>query len=178
MFAPMFVGMSMVGTSSAFVMGDRATMNLRFTSMAGVKPYQYLAGTGGSLLMISFVIMVIFSQISGYRGDELLAFLAIGTFGACIAILLGMSIGMFKYPWLGKPVGMLLAFGTMLSEANEALASVFQFTFIQQLNDAFDALVEYGHANMAQTMPVLIGNAAVVATLFVLVNWKHGLYKV
>ena len=178
MFAPMFVGMSMVGTASAFVMGDKATMNLRFMAMAGVKPCQYLAGTGGSLLAIGFVIMVLFSQIAGYRGDELLAFLAIGAFGASIAILLGMSIGMFKFPWLGQPIGMILAFGTMFSEANEALASVFHFTFIQQLNNAFEALVEYGSVNMAQTMPVLLGNAAVVVTLFVLVNWKHGLYKV
>jgi len=178
MFVPMFVGMSMVGTSSAFVMGDRATMNLRFMSMAGVKPYQYLAGTGGSLLAISFVIMVIYSQISGYWGNELLAFLAIGTLGASIAILLGMSIGMFKYPWLGQPVGMLLAFGTMLSEANETLANIFRFSFIQQLNDAFNSLVEYGNVNMAQTMPILLVNAAVVVAMFVLVNWKNGLYKV
>jgi len=179
MFAPMFVGLGMVGTASSFVMGDKVTMNLRFMSMAGVKPYQYLIGTGGSLLVVSLGVMIVFSQIAGYRGEELITFLAICTFGAGIAILLGMSIGMFKYPWLGQPVGLFLAFGTMLSEANETLARVFYYVFTQQIHATLHAMVyEYGHVDMERTIQVLLGNAVVVLVLFTLVNWKHGLHKV
>ena len=179
MFAPMFVGLGTVGTASSFVMGDKVTMNLRFMSMAGVKPFQYLVGTGGALLVISFGVMAVYSQIAGYRNEDLAIFLALGTFGASIAILLGMSIGMFKFPWLGQPIGMLLAFGTMFSEVNETLAAVFYFTFTQQLHNAFSALAyEYGYVSITQVMPIMLGNAIVVLLLFVLINWKHGLYKV
>jgi len=179
MFAPMFVGLGMVGTASSFVMGDKVTMNLRFMSMAGVKPYQYLIGTGGSLWLISLGVMFVYSQIAGYRGEELIMFLAICTFGAGIAILLGMSIGMFKFPWLGQPVGLVLAFGTMLSEANESLERVFYYVFTQQIHSTLHEMVyEYGHVDIVRTMQVLLGNAIVVIVLFALVNWKHGLHKV
>ena len=179
MFAPMFVGLGMVGTASSFVMGDKVTMNLRFMAMAGVKPFQYLIGTGGSLWIISLGVMIVYSQIAGYRSEDLITFLAICTFGAGIAILLGMSIGMFKYPWLGQPVGLFLAFGTMFSEANETLASVFKYVFTHQIHTTLHAMVyEYGYVDMARTIQVLLGNAVVVLVLFALVNWKHGLHKV
>jgi len=177
-FAPMFVGLGMVGTASSFVMGDKVTMNLRFMSMAGVKPHEYLLGTGGSLLVIGIGVMFAYSQIARFSGEELITFLGISAVGSSIAILLGMSIGMFKFPWLGQPIGMLLAFGTMLSDANERLASVFYYTFTMQIFNALDAIIEYGYVDMARTMQIMLGNAVVVIVLFVLVNWKHGLHKV
>ena len=177
-FAPMFVGMGMVGTASSFVMGDKVTMNLRFMAMAGVKPHQYLLGTGGALLVIGFGAMVVYSQIARFSGDVLINFLLVSAVGSSIAILLGMSIGMFKFPWLGQPIGIMLAFGTMLSEANETLASVFYYTFTMQIFNALASIVEYGHVDMARIMQIMLGNAVVVVILFTIVNWKHGLHKV
>jgi len=153
-------------------------MNLRFMAMAGVKPHQYLLGTGGALLVIGFGAMVVYSQIARFSGDVLINFLLVSAVGSSIAILLGMSIGMFKFPWLGQPIGIMLAFGTMLSEANETLASVFYYTFTMQIFNALASIVEYGHVDMARIMQIMLGNAVVVVILFTIVNWKHGLHKV
>ena len=54
LFTVMFVGMTLVGSASALVLEDKTTQNLRFMTMAGVKPSQYLLGTTTSLFVLSF----------------------------------------------------------------------------------------------------------------------------
>ena len=114
-FVIMFVGMSMVMGAAAVIMEDRATQNLRFMAMAGVKPHQYLIATCGVLLIVSFVALVLFGMISGHSGVIMKNFLIITMLGATCSMLLGITLGLSKLAPFAWIVGILLGIGPVLA---------------------------------------------------------------
>ncbi|MCL2874071.1 MAG: hypothetical protein FWE29_03975 [Defluviitaleaceae bacterium] len=175
LFAVMFVGLSLVGFSSSLVYEDKTTQNLRFMSMAGVKPKQYLIGTALSLLIISFLILILFAIVGWYVDSRILWFLSVGTFGIIVSILLGITIGMSKYPVLATPLSMVLGLGPMLSSFNENLAHMLRFTYTQQINIVFSDIREGLTTDLTNNFLIIAANGLVVLLLFIWVNRKGSL---
>jgi len=166
LFTVMFAGLAMVGSASSLVLEDKTTHNLRFITMAGVKPYQYLLGTAAALFAVSFVVLVLFSLVGRYFGIEMFMFLSITAAGAIVSIFLGVAIGLSKIPILATPISLLFGLGPMLSTFNEALARGLRFTYTQQVNLAVS---DIGSA-MASNF-LLIGINGIVILFFF--AWMH-----
>ena len=170
-FSIMFVGLAMVGTTSSFIIEDRATMNLRFMAMAGVRPHQYLIGTGGALLLVSFGTLAIFSLIGRYSGMYILIFLGITMIGATASILLGTTLSLTKFPWLSGPFSMILGFAPMISDTNESVERIFRFLYTQQINTAIRNL----SGDHTQAIQIILVNMAVILAVFIWMHKKNGL---
>jgi len=173
-FVIMFVGIAMVGTSAGFLIEDRDTMNLRFMSMAGVKPYQYLIATCSVLLVVSVVILYLFGMISGHSGEAMINFLILATLGAACSMLLGVTLGLTKIAPFTMIIGILLGVGPVLSAdaGIEAMSRVFYFTFTYQVNSA---LREDLTSIPSDAMQIILINMAVILVAFVLTNLRTSL---
>ena len=168
LFTIMFVGLAMVGSASALVLEDKTTVNLRFMAMANVKPKQYLLGTGISLLIISFVLLVLFSIVGRYFGMQMLLFLAVTTVGAVVSILLGITVGLSKAPYITAPLSIILGMGPMLSNFNDTLAHILRFTYTQQINLAISDL----DADLTTNFVIIAANGVAILLLFLWMRRK------
>jgi len=168
LFAVMFVGLTLVGHASALVYEDKNTQNLRFMTMAAVKPKEYMIGTAASLVVISSGVVVLFALVGRYLGADMLWFVAVGGLGMLVSALLGVTIALSKYPVLASPISLLLGLGPMLSTFNETLARALRFTYTQQINLAFSDL----SADLTRNFMIIGANGAVVLLLFIWVSWK------
>jgi len=166
LFAMVFVGLALVGSSSAMVLEDKKTQNLRFMVMAGMKPHQYLPGTAAALFIVTFVIILLFSISGGYFGMQMVRFVGITMFGALVSTLLGIALGLNKYPVIATPISILLGFGPMLSTFNQTLARYLRFLYTQQINLAVSDL----DADLTSNFAIIGINGLVVFALFV---WIH-----
>ena len=166
LFTVLFVGLALAGSSSALVQEDKTTQNLRFMTMGGVKPYQYLLGTTASLFTMSFVVVVLFALAGRYFGMDMLWFVTVTATGAIVSVLLGIAIGLSKAPALAMPISLVLGMGPMLSNFNEGLARWLRFTYTQQVNLAVSNLEQSLSSNF-----LIIGiNGAVILLFFA---WMH-----
>ena len=166
LFTLMFVGLATVGSASALVMEDKTTHNLRFMTMAGVKPFQYLLGTIPSIFVLNIVIIVLFSIVGGYFGMEMLRFVSIAATGALVSTLLGVAIGLSRAPVLAAPFSIVLGMGPMLSTFNDTLARYLRFTYTQQINLAVSDLYQ----DMSTHFMIIGANGAVILLAFI---WMH-----
>ena len=184
-FSIIFVAMSMVGTATALIMEDKMTSNLRFMSMAGVKPWQYLLGTGLSLALSSFIVLILFALIGGFRGEDLAMFFAITMAGAVTSILLGITLGLLKLPLLSMPISMVLAFINIIADANETVDMLSTFIYTRQihlvLNRETLADVEYPdlpvYIDVNHAIMIILINLVVVIIFFLISNLKNTLEK-
>ncbi|MCL2372057.1 MAG: ABC transporter permease [Defluviitaleaceae bacterium] len=168
MYMVMFVGMGIVASTSALVGEDKTTKNLRFMSMAGVTPWQYLIGTFAAMMLFSTGVILIYTIAGGYFGLDMLVVGGVATLGAMVSVLFGVTMGLSKYPVVTMPLAMLLGMGPMLADVNENVAEILSFTFTQQIRIAIGELGEGITGNL-----IVIGiNAAVVMALFIFLNRK------
>jgi len=168
MFTVMFVGMTLMGTASGLVAEDKTTNNLRFMTMAGVKPRHYLFGTFLSLIMITFFILPIFGLVSGYWA-LLPRFMAITFSGGFVSVLLGLALGLSKIPMLSFPISMVIGMAPMLSTFNDNMLVILQFLFTQRVNLAVSNLAE----PMGQHF-LIIGLNGLVALIFFIFMHRRG----
>lgn len=96
MMASIFAGMGLVTAMSAVIAEDIERKSLRFLIIAGVKPYQYLIGTGGFFLLAGTVTSVVFALIGDFTVVETIKFLTIMMAGTASSIILGAEIGMLS----------------------------------------------------------------------------------
>ena len=171
-FVVMFSGIAMIGTSAGFIMEDRATMNLRFMGMAGVKPFQYLIATCATLLVISLIANVLFGLMLMYPLEEMLNFLAVATLGALCSMMLGITLSLSKLANFTGIIGLILGVGPIFADANEFLERIFYFTFTHQVNTAVRGVVD---VNYADTFQVIFINLAIIFVAFVIMNSRTGL---
>lgn len=134
MFSVMFAGLALVSTSSALVLEDKTTQNLRFMTMAGVKPIQYLIATCASLYSYVILIVPLFAVVGGYFGREFFIFVSVVYAGALVSVLLGVAMGLSKYPMISTPIAFFLGFGPMLANMNEGLSSALGITYTLQMS--------------------------------------------
>jgi ABC-2 type transport system permease protein len=176
MMAPIFAGMALITAMAGAIAEDVERKSLRFLMMAGVKPHEYLLGTGGFNLLAGAVVSVVFALIGDFTALEFVKFLGIMILSVIASILLGASIGMLSKNQqaataLGVPVSMILGFTPMIAQFNETVEKVANILYTQQLN----VIVNDFSANFTKAMLVIGGNMAVLLILFVLAYRKKGL---
>ena len=170
-FVTLFTGISMIGAAAGFIREDRATMNLRFMSMAGVKPYQYLIGTSATLLLVSFGALIIYGLLGRNFGQDLIQFMAVTMLGAVNSILLGTALGLHKtLSNFSLVVGLLLGVGPNFAGFNDTLFNIFRLTYTQQVN-----LTLLGEISFANSLPIILSNTAVLLIAFLIMNSRVGL---
>lgn len=176
MFAPLFLGMAMVGAASSFIWEDRLTMNLRFMAMAGMRPYQYLIGTGGALMVAAVVFLTMFGILGRYSVSELFVFLPLTILGAMTSVLLGITLALapHKFRPVAQTIPFLLGFGSILAEANENVAGMLYFVFNRQIQLALDGMMEYG-TDPTRSFYIVAANIVVVLIAFIVMHRKNGL---
>ena len=163
LFTVIFIGLALVGSASALVNEDKTTTNLRFMSMADVRPYEYLAGTFVAIMLVVSAMLVFYALLGGYFGFR---FMAVGIAGGMVSAMLGIVIGLSKMPLLATPFSLILGLGPTFGNLNQNVANVLRFTFIQQVNVA---LADLG-ANLTESFLIIGANGLVVLLLFV---WMH-----
>jgi len=172
-FVAMFVGISMIGVSGAFIIEDRSTMNLRFMGMAGVKPYQYLIATCTALLIVSIIANFIFGMIGGRWGIEMLNFMILSTIAAFTSMLLGITLRLIKGVGEFTPIiGILLGVGPSFAEVNETLTMIFNVTFTFQIQQGLRADLTTLDSDVLQ---IVLINMAVILAAFIVMNLRTGL---
>jgi len=188
-FVLMFAGISMIGNASLIITEDRSTMNLRFMGMAGVKPWQYLLATSGVFLLVSLGVLYLFGLMAGFYGEFMLNFMILGMLGIVCSILLGTTLGLSKLAPFTMIVALVLGVGPIFAVANETLANIFNFTFVQQMNifirQTGGAIVQMpdgtiealeGTATIPEgAIPIMLINVAVLILLFIITNARNGL---
>jgi len=188
-FVLMFAGISMIGNASFIIAEDRSTMNLRFMGMAGVKPWQYLLATAGVFLLVSLGVLFLFGLMAGFSGEVMLNFLILCMLGIVCSILLGMTLSLSKLAPFTMIVALVLGVGPIFAVANETLANIFNFTFVQQMNifirQAGGAIIQMPDGTIealegVATIPdggiqIMAINLAVLLMLFIITNVRNGL---
>jgi ABC-2 type transport system permease protein len=178
MMAAIFAGMGLITTASDVIAEDIERRSLRFLIIAGVKPHQYLLGTGGFFLLAGAVTSVIFSLIGGFTGAEFLKFMTIMIAGTATSILLGTVIGMVSKnrqaaTSLCMPIAVIVGFTPMIANFNETVEKVAGVLYTQQIN----LIVNDFSASLWQPLLVIASNIVVLTVSFVIAYKKKGLKR-
>jgi len=176
MMAAIFAGMGLITAVSDAIAEDIERKCLRFLVIAGVKPHQYLLGTGGFFLLAGTVTSVVFALIGSFTMQETVKFLAIMVSGVAASILLGATIGIYAKnrqtaTALGMHAAVLVGFTPMIANFNEAVERFAGVLYTQQIN----VIVNDFSVGLWRPLLVIAGNIAVLAALFVAAYKKKGL---
>ena len=176
MMAAIFAGMGLITAVADSIAEDIERKSLRFLVIAGVKPHQYLIGTGGFYLLAGTVTSVVFALIGDFTMQETLKFLAIMVSGVASSILLGATVGMYagsrqKATALGMPVALLVGFTPMIAAFNETVERFAGFLYTQQIN----VIVNDFSVSLYRPLLVIAANIVVLTVLFVIAYKKRGL---
>ena len=176
MMAAIFAGMGLVTAVSAVIAEDIERKSLQFLIIAGVKPHQYLIGTGGFFLLAGMVTSVVFALIGDFSGTETIKFLAIMITGTAASIILGATIGMFSKNQqaatsLGMPVAVIIGFTPMVAAFDKTVENFASILYTQQIN----VIVNDFSASLWKPLLVIALNIAVLTVLFVFAYRKKRL---
>lgn len=176
MMAAIFAGMGLITSMSSIIAEDIERKSLRFLVMAGVKPHEYLLGTGGFVLLAGSITSVVFALIGDFTTVELLKFLAVMILSVAASIILGASIGMLAKNQqaataIGMPVAMILGFTPMIATFNKTVEKMASALYTQQLN----VIVNDFSANFTKALAVIGANILVLIVLFIWAYRKRGL---
>lgn len=176
MMAAVFAGMGLITSMAGIIAEDIERKSLRFLVMAGVKPQEYLLGTGGFVFLAGAVSSACFALIGDFTAVELLKFMAVMLLSTIASIILGAAIGMLSKNQqaataLGMPIAMILGFTPMIATFNKTVAKVASVLYTQQLN----VIVNDFSANFVKAVVVIGVNIAVLAILFIVAYKKKGL---
>jgi len=176
MMGAIFAGMGLITTAAGYIAEDIETRSLRFLIIAGVKPHQYLLGTGGFLLLAGTVTSIFFALIGDFTVIETFKFLAVMIASTAASIILGTAIGMFSKNQqaatsLGMPAAMIIGFVPMIAAFSEPVEKVASILYTQQLN----VIVNDFSTNLWKPFIVITSNIVVFTVLFLLAYKKKGL---
>ena len=176
MMGAIFAGMGLITATAAVMAEDIENRSLRLLVMAGVKPHEYLLGTGGFILLAGAATSVIFALIGDFTRAEFARFLLVMVSSVAASIILGASIGMLAKNQqaataIGMPVAMILGFTPMIASFNKTVEKAASVLYTQQLN----VIVNDFSANFTQAMIVIAINIAALLVLFVIAYAKKGL---
>ena len=176
MMAAIFAGMGLVTASSSVIAEDIERKSLRFLIIAGVKPHQYLLGTGGFMLLAGAITSVLFALIGDFSGAEIAKFLTIMITGTAASIILGTAIGMLSKNQqaataIGMPVAMILGFTPMIAAFDSKVEKVANFLYTQQIN----VIINDFALSLGKPLLIIAANGAVFMVLFIIAYRKRGL---
>lgn len=183
LFSVMFVGMAPLTCMSAIISEEKEKNTLRALIMSGVRPAQYLAGTGAYVFIMCMLGTAVFAFSGGWRGRELAAFIGIMSAGIILSELCGAVIGVFSRGQMAAtsitvPVMMVFSFLPMLSMFNERIERIARVLYSQQLNRLINGLGANGTSgfhSVWSSAAVIAANFAIMLVLFVLAYRKRGL---
>jgi len=166
------MGLSIVMYSAGLVNEDRLTGNLKFMSMAEVNPWQYLAGTFSSVLLVAAAIVTPFAVLGFFsEGANLLWFMIVGLFGAVVAALFGITIGLYGNPLVSIIAPFSLGLLPMFSQVNDTVANLSRFVFVQQINVAIADL----SADLTESFIIIAANGVICFLVFIFIHRKNKL---
>jgi len=176
MFAAMLIGSGPMMTIANYVAEDNEYKGLRFLVMAGVKPWQYLLGLAGSMLIASAVSLAALILIGGFTGDVLIRLIIVAVLGLIASSILGGAVGIFsknvqQASAITTPLMMVLAFTPMFAGFNETVARIAEFLFPYQVL----MVVLNPYADFTRALIVVGGNAVVLLAFFAVAYKKKGL---
>jgi len=176
MMASIFAGMGLITAASDVIAEDIERRSLRFLIIAGVKPHQYLIGTGGFFVLAGAITSVIFALIGGFSGSDFGKFMVIMVAGTTTSVILGTVIGMVSKnrqsaTSLGMPVAVLVGFTPMLAGFNETVAKIAGFLYTQQINVIVNNFAE----GLFKPLLVITINITVLMIVFIVAYKKKGL---
>jgi len=176
MMAAIFAGMGLVTSSCAVIAEDIERKSLRFLIIAGVKPHQYLIGTGGFFLIAGAITSVVFALIGDFTIIETIKFLSVMIAGSATSIVLGALIGMLSKNQqaataLSMPIAVIIGFTPMVASFSETVEKYASILYTQQIN----VIVSDFSANFAQALMVIGINIVVLLMLFIIIYRKKGL---
>ncbi len=176
MMAAIFAGMALITSMAGIIAEDKEKKSLRFLVMAGVKPHEYLVGTGGFVLLMGVAVSLIFALIGDFSAEEFVKFIIVMVSSTAASIILGASIGMLSKNQqaataIGIPFAMILGFTPMIANFNETIERAASILYTQQLN----VIVNDFSANIGKAMLVMGINIAVLIVVFVVAYKKKGL---
>jgi len=176
MMAAIFAGMGLITAVSDAISEDIERKSLRFLVIAGVKPHQYLIGSGGFFLLAGAVTSVIFALIGSFTMQEIFKFLAIMISGIAASVLLGATIGIYSKnrqtaTALGMPAAMIVGFMPMLANFNETIERLAGFLYTQQIN----VIVNDFTVSIWRPLLVVGANISVLLIFFIIAYKKKGL---
>ena len=176
MMASIFAGMGLITAASDVIAEDIERRSLRFLIIAGVKPHQYLIGTGGFFVLAGAITSVLFALIGGFSGMDFVKFMAIMIPGVTTSIILGTVIGMVSKnrqsaTSLGMPVAVLVGFMPMMAIFNETVEKIASVLYTQQIN----VIVNDFSAGLIRPLTVVALNITVLVIVFIITYKKKGL---
>ena len=176
MFAGMFVGSTPMIAIANTVAEDNEYKGLRFLVMAGVKPWQYLLGLSGFVLIMSAISTTAFIFIGDFAGEQLTRFIIIAALSIIASAILGGAFGIFaknvqQATTLYTPAMMILMFAPMLSMFNENIQRVAQFVFSYQVLQ----VVLNPDADFHRALLIIGANIVALLAFFIVAYKKKGL---
>lgn len=176
MMAAIFAGMTLITSAAGAIAEDKERKSLRFLVMAGVKPHEYLLGTGGFIMLSGVIVSIMFGFIGTFEGTELAKFLTIMILGVLASILLGAVIGMLcknqqAATAVAMPIAVIFGFTPMIANFNPTIEKAASILYTQQLN----VIMNDFSANFSQVIAVTVANIVVLTMLFILAYKKNGL---
>ena len=176
MFAGMFVGSTPMIAIANTVAEDNEYKSLRFLVMAGVKPWQYLFGLMGSVLMLCALSVAAFVFIGEFTGAHLTQFLIVSALSCLASAILGGAIGIFaknvqQASVIYTPAMMLLMFAPMLSMFNETIQQIAQFVFSYQVLQ----IVLNPDADFTRALIIIAANIVALLAFFIVAYQRKGL---
>jgi len=178
MMASISAGMALIPSVAGVIAEDIERKSLRFLMMAGVKPYQYLLGTGGYFLAAAVVTSLLFSAIGQFSAEERIKFFIILLCGTAASIVLGAAIGVVSKNQqatasLAMPVSAIIGFLPMVAQFNGGVAKFSSFLYTQQIN----VVVNDFSADIVKPLLVVAANICVFVVLFAAAYTKKGLKR-
>ncbi len=178
LFAVMFVGMAPLTCMSALIAEEKEKNTLRVLLMSGVKPAEYLIGTGAYVFVMCLAGTAVFAAAAGFGGSDLILFVGVMLAGIILSELAGALIGVscknqMTASSVSIPVMMLISFLPMLSMFNDTIRSFAAVTYSQQISDLINGI---GAAEVKPLSLAVIGLYLVAETaLFMAVYKRRGL---
>jgi len=178
MQATVFAGMGLIPIAAGIIAEDIEKKNLRFLSMAGIKPTAYLMGIAGVMLLFSLFTSMAFSIVAGFTGLDFVIYTAAMMSGVAGSIVLGATFGILTKnqqasAGITMPVALILGFGPIMAQMNPTIARYLHFLYTQQLNVVADTLtIGYAGTPLWQSFGIIWANVAVLTLLFALVFKK------
>ena len=181
MFGAMFAGFTPLTMTASAIAEDKEHKSLRFLVMAGVKPYEYLMGIGGFVLLACSVVSVLFALIGGFTGMDFVKFAVVLILGSIVSIILGATFGIIAKNQqsavaTAMPIAMIFAFCPMIAQFDDNIKKVASILYTQQVNNIVTNDIGVNStSNILNPVLIILANAAVFLVLFILAYKKRGL---
>ena len=138
-FAAMYTGYVPIVNMASIISEEREKKSLRMLIMSNVKPFEYLIGVGGYVLLLCVLAGIVFGLIGMYSGADLVRFVLVMAAGALASILLGSAVGVSSKNQgaahaLAMPFALIAGFVPMVAMFNDTFARIAKVLYTQQIS--------------------------------------------